>query len=104
MKYPLALLGILTISACAPNPYALTVHAVDGEAYSAKGTVISVERDGDFILETQGKLLFVDAKDGMEVELGDRVVVKGAIDNDDDSEAPELDAVSIQDWSHGHVN
>ena len=104
MRQPLALLGILALSACASHPYALSIHAVDGESYLAKGTVISVEADGDFVLETNRKMLFVDAKDGMEVELGDRIMVKGTIDNDDDSEAAELDAESIQDWSHGHAS
>ncbi len=92
----------LLLAACTTNPYALSIHSTDGEAYSAKGTVISVEDDGDFVMETHGKTLFVDVKDGMSVELGDRVIVGGFIDNDDDTEAAELDADRISDWSHGH--
>ncbi len=93
----------LILAACATTPYALDVHATDGASYSAKGTVISVEQDGDFVLETQGKMLFVDVEKGTpSVELGDRLIVSGEIDNDDESEAPELDAKQIEEWSHGH--
>lgn len=90
----------LLLTSCVTQRYALDNHAIDGEEYSAKGTVISVERDGDFVLETCGKLLFVDVSKGMKVELGDRVIVSGKIDNDDEDEAAELDAESIEAWPH----
>lgn len=64
------------------------------------GTVLSVEEDFDFLLETSGRLLFVDVGDtDTKVELGDRVTVTGRTDNDkDEAEAPELDAESVTDW------
>jgi hypothetical protein len=64
------------------------------------GTVLSVEEDGDFLLETNGRLLFVDVGDAdTKVELGDRVTVTGRTDNDEDeAEAPELDAETVTDW------
>lgn len=62
-----------------------------------QGTVLSVEQDGDFLLETSGRLAFVDVDEsGNKVEMGDRVSVSGKVDYDpQDHEAPELDATSI---------
>lgn len=80
--------------------YALSDRTPADQAMTFNGTVLSVEADGDFLLETSGRLLLVDVGDtGAKVELGDRVTVAGRTDNDkDEAEAPELDAESVTDW------
>jgi hypothetical protein len=98
---PHFLAPLLLIGACAhPGMYALPDRTPADQAMTFKGTVLSVEADGDFLLETRGRLLFVDVGDtGVEVELGDRVIVSGSTDSDlDEGEAPELDAESVTDW------
>lgn len=71
-----------------------------GSKLCLHGTVLATEEDGDFLLETHGKLAFVDVGDLRDrVEIGDRVVVSGVVEDDgDEGEATELDAVRIQAW------
>jgi hypothetical protein len=88
-------------AACAPgSPYVLPPDAPAGEVREFRGTVLSVEADGDFLLEVDGRLLFVDFGElTTSVEMGDRVRVQGSVDNDrEDGEAPELDAARIDVW------
>jgi hypothetical protein len=93
---------LLLTSACMPHgPYVLGPDAKEGEERTYQGTVLSVEKDGDFLMEVKGRLLFVDydAEEDEAVEPGDRLTVTGTIDNDmDEAEAPELDATLIEDW------
>lgn len=99
MKHLFVISLCFLVSGC--SPYLLADSAADGDTLTAKGTVLSIESDGDFVMESSGKFLFVDADDikNAELELGDRVIVTGEIDIDeDDTEAPELDAKSITDW------
>lgn len=101
MKPILLLAPLLLTAACShTGMYALSDSTPTNQAMTFKGTVLSVEADGDFLLETRGRLLLVDVGDtGAKVELGDRVTVTGRTDNDaDDAEAPELDAESVTDW------
>ena len=91
----------LASTACAPSSlYVLGPDAPAGEARDYRGTVLSVEADGDFLLEVEGRLLFVDlGEQKTRVEMGDRVRVHGQIDNDRaEGEAPELDAARIEVW------
>jgi hypothetical protein len=98
---PILLAPLLLAAACSHTGiYALSDFTPSDQAMTFKGTVLSVEADGDFLLETSGRLLLVDVGDtGAKVELGDRVVVAGRTDIDEDeAEAPELDAESVTDW------
>ncbi|MFZ4122357.1 MAG: hypothetical protein ACOYKM_11915 [Caulobacterales bacterium] len=98
---PFLLAPLLLTAACShTGMYALSDRTPSDQAMTFNGTELSVEADGDFLLETNGRLLFVDVGDtGAEVELGDRVTVSGRTDNDkDEAEAPELDAESVMDW------
>lgn len=98
---PILLVPLLLTAACSHTGiYALSDFTPSDLAMTFKGTVLSVEADGDFLLETSGRLLLVDVGDtGAKVELGDRVVVAGRTDIDEDeAEAPELDAESVTDW------
>jgi hypothetical protein len=80
--------------------YALSDRTPSDQAMTFNGAELSVEADGDFLLETRGRLLFIDVGDtGGKVELSDRVTVNGQTDSDkDDAEAPELDAESVTVW------
>ena len=91
---------LLTAACSHTGMYALSDRTPADQAMTFNGTVLSVEADGDFLLETSGRLLLVDVGDtGAKVELGDRVTVTGGTDNDkDEAEAPELDAGSVADW------
>lgn len=91
---------LLTAACSHTGMYALSDSTPADQAMTFNGTVLSVEADGDFLLETSGRLLLVDVGDtGAKVELGDRVTVTGRTDNDkDEAEAPELDAGSVADW------
>ena len=91
---------LLTAACSHTGMYALSDSTPADQAMTINGTVLSVEADGDFLLETSGRLLLVDVGDtGAKVELGDRVTVTGRTDNDkDEAEAPELDAESVTDW------
>ena len=91
---------LLTAACSHTGMYALSDSTPADQAMTFNGTVLSVEADGDFLLETSGRLLLVDVGDtGAKVELGDRVTVMGRTDNDmDEAEAPELDAESVTDW------
>ena len=91
---------LLTAACSHTGMYALSDRTPADQAMTFNGTVLSVEADGDFLLETSGRLLLVDVGDtGAKVELGDRVTVTGRTDNDkDEAEAPELDAESVTDW------
>ena len=91
---------LLTAACSHTGMYALSDRTPADQAMTFNGTVLSVEADGDFLLETSGRLLLVDVGDtGAKVELGDRVTVTGRTDNDkDEAEAPELDAGSVTDW------
>ena len=91
---------LLTAACSHTGMYALSDSTPADQAMTINGTVLSVEADGDFLLETSGRLLLVDVGDtGAKVELGDRVTVTGRTDNDkDEAEAPELDAGSVTDW------
>ena len=91
---------LLTAACSHTGMYALSDSTPADQAMTFNGTVLSVEADGDFLLETSGRLLLVDVGDtGAKVELGDRVTVTGRTDNDkDEAEAPELDAGSVTDW------
>lgn len=91
---------LLTAACSHTGVYALSDSTPADQAMTFNGTVLSVEADGDFLLETSGRLLLVDVGDtGAKVELGDRVTVTGRTDNDkDEAEAPELDAGSVADW------
>jgi len=91
---------LLTAACSHTGMYALSDSTPADQAMTFNGTVLSVEADGDFLLETSGRLLLVDVGDtGAMVELGDRVTVTGRTDNDkDEAEAPELDAGSVTDW------
>ena len=91
---------LLTAACSHTGMYALSDSTPADQAMTFNGTVLSVEADGDFLLETSGRLLLVDVGDtGAMVELGDRVTVTGRTDNDkDEAEAPELDAESVTDW------
>ena len=91
---------LLTAACSHTGMYALSDSTPADQAMTINGTVLSVEADGDFLLETSGRLLLVDVGDtGAMVELGDRVTVTGRTDNDkDEAEAPELDAGSVADW------
>jgi hypothetical protein len=91
---------LLTAACSHTGMYALSDSTPADQAMTINGTVLSVEADGDFLLETSGRLLLVDVGDtGAKVELGDRVTVTGRTDNDkDEAEAPELDAGSVADW------
>lgn len=99
---PLLLLPLLLVtSACAHSSlYMLSDTAVDGDMQVVKGTVLSVEEDGDVLLESSGRLVFIDMDDVEdELELGDRIIVHGVIDNDvDEGEAPEIDAERVDSW------
>lgn len=91
----------LGVIACGPSSlYVLGPDAPAGETRTYRGTVLSVEADGDFLLEVDGRLVFVDVGElEAEVELGDRVLVDGKIDNDRaEAESPELDATRIEPW------
>ena len=93
----------LVLTACVHHHhiYALQNDAIDGMHKTFSGTVLSVEKDGDFLLETRGKLVFIDMdKQKSQVQLGDRITVSGVVDNDiNNSEAPEIDAQDITDWN-----
>jgi hypothetical protein len=91
---------LLTAACSHTGMYALSDRTPADQAMTFNGTVLSVEADGDFLLETSGRLLLVDVGDtGAKVELGDRVTITGRTDNDkDEAEAPELDAESVTDW------
>ncbi len=92
---------LLGTAACGfHHGYVLSDNVRDGVAASYSGTVLSVEEDGDFIMDVNGRLLFVDYEaENHDIELGDRITVSGVIDNDaDEAEAPELDAETIVDW------
>ena len=91
---------LLTAACSHTGMYALSDSTPADQAMTFNGTVLSVEADGDFLLETSGRLLLVDVGDtGAKVELGDRVTVTGRTDNDkDEAEAPELGAGSVADW------
>jgi hypothetical protein len=98
---PIFLAPLLFTAACSHTGiYALSDRTPVDKAMTFNGTVLSVEADGDFLLETSGRLLFVDVGDtDTKVDLGDRVTVTGRTDNDkDEAEAPELDAESVTDW------
>jgi len=88
---------LLLVAGC--TGYVLPHDATPGEKAEYRGTVISVEADKDFVMEVSGQLLFVDNDAHYEVELGDRLIVYGHIDNDrDEGEAPELDAERVRPW------
>ena len=91
---------LLTAACSHTGMYALSDRTPADQAMTFNSTVLSVEADGDFLLETSGRLLLVDVGDtGAKVELGDRVTITGRTDNDkDEAEAPELDAESVTDW------
>lgn len=91
---------LLTAACSHTGMYALSDRTPADQAMTFNGTVLSVEADGDFLLETSGRLLLVDVGDtGAKVELGDRVTITGRTDNDkNEAEAPELDAESVTDW------
>ena len=98
---PIFLAPLLLTAACShTGMYALSDRTPADQAMTFNGTVLSVEADGDFLLESSGRLLLVDVGDtGVMVELGDRVTVTGRTDNDkNEAEAPELDADSVTDW------
>ncbi|OZB15138.1 MAG: hypothetical protein B7X53_12180 [Hyphomonas sp. 34-62-18] len=98
---PILLAPLLVTAACTHTGfYALSDSTPSDRAMTFNGTVLSVEADGDFLLETSGRLLLVDVGDtDVKVELGDRVTVTGRTDNDnDEADAPELDAESVTDW------
>jgi hypothetical protein len=98
---PILMAPLLLTAACShTGMYALSDLTPSDQAMTFKGTVLSVEADGDFLLETSGRLLLVDVGEtGAKVELGDRVVVAGRTDIDEgEAEAPELDAESVTDW------
>ena len=90
----------LVLPACSPGiAYRLTPEMADSNLV-LEGTVLATEKDGDFLLETDGLLALVDAEDlDHEVEMGDRVRVSGTVEHEpDDAEAPELDASRIEPW------
>lgn len=91
----LAAVGIVSAS-CSPMVYRLSP-AHSGKTLTLSGTVLAVEEDGDFLIETYGRLAFIDVGESeIKVEMGDQVLVTGTVDHDpDDSEAPELDATRI---------
>jgi len=98
---PILLAPLLLVAACShTGMYALSDRTPADQAMTFKGTVLSVEADGDFLMETSGRLLLVDVGEtGAKVERGDRVTVVGRTDNDkDEAEAPELDAETVTDW------
>lgn len=100
-KSRLAALLSVTFTACGPSSlYVLKPDSPPGEKRQYRGTVLSVEADGDFLLEVERRLLFVDVGElQTRVEMGDRVLVHGEIDNDRaEGEAPELDAARIEPW------
>lgn len=93
----LAIPLLLLSTAC--TGYVLPHDATPDEKAKYRGTVISVEADKDFVMEVSGQLLFVDNDAHYEVELGDRLIVYGHIDNDlAEGEAPELDAERVRPW------
>lgn len=97
MKLLLSLSAALVLASCANRVgYKLTPE-MQGLKTSVTGTVLSVEEDGDFLLESDGLLVFVDADDlKTEVEMGERVTVSGEVDYDpEDTDAPELDAIGV---------
>jgi len=100
MKHILLAPLLLTAACSHTGIYALSDRTPSDQAMTFTGTVLSVEADGDFVLETSGRLLLVDVGDtGAKVELGDRVIVAGRTDNDEDeADAPELDAQTVTDW------
>jgi len=63
--------SIFAWAACGPNSlYVLPPDVPAGETRQYRGTVLSVEEDGDFLLEVDRRLLFVDVGDReIEVEL-----------------------------------
>lgn len=98
---PILLAPLLLTAACShTGMYALSDRVPSDQSMTFRGTVLSVEADGDFLLETSGQLLLVDVGDtGAKIELGDRVIVAGRTDNDEDEvDAPELDAESVTAW------
>jgi len=93
--------SIFAWAACGPNSlYVLPPDVPAGETRQYRGTVLSVEEDGDFLLEVDRRLLFVDVGDReIEVELGDRLLVRGTVENETaEGEAPELDATRVEVW------
>lgn len=91
---------LLTAACSHTGMYALSDRTPADQAMTLNGTVLSVEADGDFLMETSGRLSFFDVGEtGAKVELGERVTVSGRTDNDkDEAEAPELDAETVTDW------
>jgi hypothetical protein len=71
-----------------------------GQEMRCEGTVWSVESDGDFLMESHGRMVFVDADEVRhDLEMGDRVTVGGIVDADE-GEAPELDATTLTRLGH----
>ncbi len=99
IKTFLTAISFLALASCSHSPYVLNLKSQDGQKAQFTGTVISVERDRDFVLEVGGKYLFVDMGDlaKKRVELGDYIEVHGKIDVEEDgNERPELDATKIK--------
>jgi len=102
MFRPLALVPLALLASCAPGvSYLLGPDASDGATMTVEGTVLAVDPDGDFLLESGGRLLPVDADDiATRFEIGDQVEVRGRVDHDPSQpEAPELDAEAVRLWA-----
>jgi hypothetical protein len=96
MKMMIVILGLLGGVSCGHLGYRLSP-AMAGTTLQLEGTILAVEADGDLLLETGGRLAFVDVGDlEHELEMGDQVTVTGVVEADtDEGEAAELDATAI---------
>ena len=98
MKSMIILVAAALLTASCTN-YRLS-SADAGKTMTLKGTVLAVERDGDLLLESGGRMAFIDVADtNTDVEMGQQVIITGEVEHDaNEGEAPELDAVSIEPW------